>query len=234
MAKKKQNEIDLMVEEEEGGSGGEDEYAFTPEDDEDGEKKPPSGAAGITLSKAKITLIYRLLKNIKENNDQVIDLLSGLVDPEAESFISIGQKSDSGFHKDDSSPEQEIVGGRIVEGVFDGEKMIGPDGKQYSVPANYASKSKLVEGDIMKLTITPGGTFVYKQIGPIERTRLIGRLELEGGGSYSVNVNGRKLHVLTASVTFFKGQAGDEVVVLVPKEGDSGWAAVENIVRKNN
>ncbi|MBP5656304.1 hypothetical protein J6X15_01825, partial [Candidatus Saccharibacteria bacterium] len=33
--------------------------------------------------------------------------------------------------------------GKIVEGVFDGQIMIGPDGKNYLVPANYASKSKL-------------------------------------------------------------------------------------------
>ena len=44
--------------------------------------------------------------------------------------------------------------GRVIEGVFDGENMIGPDGKQYSVPANYASKSKLVEGDILKMKIS--------------------------------------------------------------------------------
>ena len=35
-----------------------------------------------------------------------------------------------------SSPE-----GRIIEGIFDGQIMIGPDGKNYPVPANYASIS---------------------------------------------------------------------------------------------
>jgi len=31
--------------------------------------------------------------------------------------------------------------GKIVEGVFDGQNMLGSDGKNYPVPANYASKS---------------------------------------------------------------------------------------------
>src|SRR3954462_10390222 len=31
---------------------------------------------------------------------------------------------------------QEVVGGKVVEGVFDGQIMIGPDGKSYPVPAN--------------------------------------------------------------------------------------------------
>src|SRR3972149_9252506 len=58
-------------------------------------------------------------------------------------------------------------GGKIIEGVFDGQNMMGPDGKKYPVPANYASKSKLVEGDVLKLTISDDGSFIYKQIGPV-------------------------------------------------------------------
>src|SRR3989344_1018089 len=50
---------------------------------------------------------------------------------------------------------------RVVEGSFNGEKMIGDDGKEYAVPPNYASKSKIVPGDRMKLTITKSGSFVY-------------------------------------------------------------------------
>jgi len=37
---------------------------------------------------------------------------------------------------------------------------------------------------------------------------------------------------LTASVTYFKGQENDEIIILVPKAGESKWAAVENIVKK--
>ena len=33
--------------------------------------------------------------------------------------------------------------GKVIEGVFDGQSMVGSDGKTYPVPANYASKSKL-------------------------------------------------------------------------------------------
>ena len=54
-----------------------------------------------------------------------------------------------------TAPRETIVSGpegKVIEGIFDGQIMIGPDGKNYPVPANYASKSKLVEGDIMKLT----------------------------------------------------------------------------------
>ncbi len=122
-------------------------------------------------------------------------------------------------------------GERIVEGVFNGEKMVGSDGNEYPVPPNYASKSKLVEGDLMKLTITNNGSFIFKQIGPIERKRLVGEL-VSDNGQYSVLADGRTYKLLTASVTFFKGKPGDEAVILVPKSGESDWSAVENIISK--
>ena len=78
------------------------------------------------------------------------------------------------------------MSGKIIEGVFDGQAMIGPDGKTYPVPANYASKSKLVEGDILKLTISDDGRFVYKQIGPVDRKQVIGTLINQDGMYYVV------------------------------------------------
>jgi len=185
---------------------------------------------GVVISKSKIILIEKLLQNIRENNDKIIQLLGNSITPAEERRIAIGQMSDDTFEKEKESLNEES---RIVEGVFDGESMIGPDGKQYSIPANYASKSKLVEGDIMKLTITDNGTFVYKQIGPIERRRVVGIIvQSESGNYYVVDEGGHQWRVLTASITYYKGQVGDEAVILVPKNGDSNWAALDNLVKK--
>ena len=124
--------------------------------------------------------------------------------------------------------------GEIVEGVFDGQVMMGTDGKQYPVPANYASKSKLVEGDMMKLTITPDGSFIYKQIGPAERKRLIGVVSQDDLGNYVVIADGKAFRVLLASVTYFKAEPGDEVTLVTPKDSDSIWGAIENLVKKGS
>ena len=121
----------------------------------------------------------------------------------------------------------EDVGGKIVEGVFDGQVMIGPDGKSYPVPANYASKSKLVEGDSMKLTIADDGGFIYKQIGPIPRKQIIGTL-VQHDGIYYVEANGHEYRILLASVTYFRLNIGDQVTIIVPEDNpDATWAAVE-------
>lgn len=130
----------------------------------------------------------------------------------------------------EESPEaaklQEEPIGKVIEGVFDGQNMVGSDGKIYPVPANYASKSKLVQGDILKLTIAEDGTFLYKQIGPVPRTQKVGGLRLENG-HYFVDVDDKSYRVLLASVTYFKAKPGDQVSVDVPEDETAEWAALE-------
>jgi hypothetical protein len=124
--------------------------------------------------------------------------------------------------------------GTVIEGAFDGQIMIGNDGKQYPVPANYASKSKLVEGDLLKLTITNDGSFVYKQIGPAERTQALGIVSQDEKGNFYIFSDGKPYKVLLASITYFKAQPGDEVALVKPRNIDSSWAAIENVLQKGS
>ena len=122
---------------------------------------------------------------------------------------------------------REDVSGKVIEGVFDGQTMVGPDGKNYPVPANYASKSKLVEGDILTLTIADDGGFIYKQIGPVARKQVIGTLT-QHDGAYYVEAQGKEYRILLASVTYFRINVGDQVTIIVPEDNpDATWAAVE-------
>jgi hypothetical protein len=127
---------------------------------------------------------------------------------------------------------EEIEDGTVVQGTFDGQVMQGSDGKQYPVPANYASKSKLVEGDVLKLTITPDGSFIYKQIGPAERRHAIGVVVQDERGNYMVVADGRPYRVLLASITYFKAEPGDEVAIVAPREDGATWASIENVLQK--
>ncbi len=148
--------------------------------------------------------------------------------------LGVGEEGEAKIHEKAKKAGTASVEGtdKIIEGVFDGQHMVGPDGKRYSVPANYASKSKLVEGDMLKLTITSDGSFIYKQIGPVDRSRLVGTLVSdETTGEYRVLAGSKTYKVLLASVTYFKGEPGDEIVILVPKGAEAGWAAVENTIK---
>lgn len=119
--------------------------------------------------------------------------------------------------------------GTIVEGVFNGQTMTDKGNKEYPVPANYASKSKLIPGDVLKLTIKEDGTFLYKQIGPADRKRIIGNLTYEDG-QYKVIANGKAYNVLLASVTYYKGSVGDKITLVIPATEDSDWGAIENVL----
>ncbi|MFH1192333.1 MAG: hypothetical protein V1655_02560 [bacterium] len=125
----------------------------------------------------------------------------------------------------------DIGAAKIIEGVFDGFEMISEAGETYEVPANYASKSKLVEGDILKLRILHNGAYRYKQIEKVERRNAIGILNYnEEIKEYFVILdNARKYKVLIASITYYKANVGDEIIITIPAGGESKWAAVEGI-----
>jgi hypothetical protein len=123
-----------------------------------------------------------------------------------------------------------IEGERVIEGVFDGQNMQGNDGEEYPVPPNYASKSKLVEGDVLKLTIGTDGALLYKQINPVERRRAIGTLVVDEMGNFGVKTPEKTYRILLASITFYRAEEGDEVTVLVPEHGEAEWGAVEHVI----
>ncbi|PLX28611.1 hypothetical protein C0581_01760 [Candidatus Parcubacteria bacterium] len=166
--------------------------------------------------------IKKTIHTMKDQLDSILRLLDGK---------TVSQKTSSPLPESDSMTLDS--GEKIVEGVFDGEKMIGADGQEYTMSPNYASKSKIVEGDLMKVTITKEGRFIFKQIGPVDRRRVIGQLVFdEETQAWSVRHEEKDYKVLTASVTFYKGKPGDEVVILLPQGNHCEWGAVENIISK--
>jgi len=177
------------------------------------------------ISDTSLTLDKELIKNqiykIKDQLDSLLRLVNG-------ETKNTSLTSSEGEISEIAKFEN---GEKIIEGVFNGEKMVGPDGEEYAIPVNYASKSKLVEGDIMKLTITNIGKFIYKQIGPVIRKRLIGKLIFdEEKQLWFAKHDGKQYKILTASVTFYKGKPGDEVIILIPEGNHCDWGAVENII----
>lgn len=214
--------LDLDEDKEEG-----DEEDKKPKDDDQEEEREEDSQPAGGEEKAESYVKAQLLK-IQTQVTQLLNYLDGADIP--------NQKLEKGITVSESiklKKEEQEDGQNVVEGVFTGEEMIGPDGKRYSIPSNYASKSKLLEGDILKLIIKKDGTFVYKQIGPVDRTRLIGTLiRNDATDQYYAMVDGERWKLLKASVTFFKGEAGDEIIILVPADAKSKWAAVENIVKK--
>lgn len=170
---------------------------------------------------------------MQESKQNKVVLLQQMIE-NAERNIVAAKQIMRELNSDTHRIQKESEASQIVEGTFDGEKMVSMEGKVYPVPANYASKSKLVEGDILKLTITEDGSFVYKKISSVDTRKVIGTVMKDGKDKYYVNAEGRRYNVLLASLTYFKAKSGDEVILVVPKEKVSAWAAVESIISEED
>ncbi len=115
---------------------------------------------------------------------------------------------------------------RTIFGTFNGQDMVGEDGFEYAVNQNYVSKSRLLEGDGLKLEIDDDGSFYYKQIAPVSRRHLSGSV-VKDGRKFMVKANDRLYHIVQASAWYYKLEIGDTVAISIPYEGSPVWAAVD-------
>lgn len=175
----------------------------------------------------KVAKAYEALQAAQASLDLAKELLSEVTGLDKEMTIDPARYS----RKAGEVSKNSAVVGKVIEGVFDGQGMMDKKGNTFPVPANYASKSKLIPGDVLKLTITDEGKFLYKQIGPVERKTVIGPL-VHKEGQYMILANNKAYKVLLASVTYFRAQVGDEVTLIIPMKEDSEWGAIEAVLPK--
>ena len=118
---------------------------------------------------------------------------------------------------------------KIIEWVFTWEEMLGADNNKYPVPANYSSKSKLVQWDKLKLTIAANGKMLYKQIATIDRV-YIAWLVTKEKDKYQVVAEWSTYDLLTAAVTHFKVNIWDSITVIIPEWKQATFAAIDAII----
>lgn len=168
-------------------------------------------------------LIDSAMSSLKTANSLLRDM-TGISDTSRERLTSKASTMGMGAYASSAT--------KVVEGIFDGQNMVDSLGQTYPIPANYASKSKLVEGDGMKLSITDEGKFIYKQIAPIERRTVVGVL-IQEDGQYKVLAEGKAFRILLASITFYRAEVGDQVTIIVPKSSTATWGAVEAVIPRH-
>jgi len=119
-----------------------------------------------------------------------------------------------------------------VEGTFDGQNMLGMDGKKYPVPENYASKSELVYGDKLKVIRREDGNW-FKQISKVERVPVQGILAKDGDNQWRLVTDSASYKIISAAVAYHKGEEGKDAVGLVPKgKSDVPFAALRSVEGK--
>ncbi len=166
----------------------------------------------ILTAEKSIKNAKTLLKDLIEDNNLNL-----------EQDIDLNVKGLNSYNSDES---------KIIEWVFTGSDMLWSDGNKHPVPANYASKSKLVQWDKLKLTVNKLGKMLYKQIQPIERETKVWILTKEKW-VYQVLADWEIYWVLTAAVTHFKAEIWDNVAIIVPAWKKATFAAIDNIIPKD-
>lgn len=157
------------------------------------------------------------IENIENDLKKVKNTLNTLatLKDNIDSFDAIVQAN-----KENQSKIQDPEG-NMIEGEFDGYFMVGDDLKKYPVPVNYSSKSKLIPGDRLKVTIKENGELIYKLIIPAERKHVRAVLtkdEKDPSKFLAISSDKQTYNLNTAAVSFFKGLPGDEVYITINKE----------------
>ena len=119
---------------------------------------------------------------------------------------------------------------KVVQGRFDGERMTGEDGKKYSVPSNYASKSKLLEGDVLTLQIKPDNRYEYRLIERVIYKKIAVRLEQDADSHYRGVLNDQSWSILKANVVYYKAKVGGQVILLIPSDYASKWGVIDSVI----
>lgn len=118
-----------------------------------------------------------------------------------------------------------------ILGTFNGQTMLDTNGKLYPVPANYASKSKLVEGDTLKLTITNDAQLIYKQIVPAKRKHVFATVVIDERGHLYARMDDESCrNILMTTSTYFKLKEGDRVIAIIPADESGSWASIESVL----
>lgn len=133
-------------------------------------------------------------------------------------------------HREHSEGDEE---GTSIEGAFDGYNMLWEDQKKYPVPLNYASKTKLIPWDKLKLKIRTDGWLIYKVIWHAERKHERAVLSKGEDSKYiAITEEGHTYFLNQAAVTFYKGMSGDELYIITNADGTGTFAAIEAIIKQ--
>ena len=120
-----------------------------------------------------------------------------------------------------------------TEGVFDGQYLVAEDGRKTEVPPNYAAKSKLVYGDILKVFMDSGKQ-IFKQIDRVERQVIEGVLTKKEGKWYLLSDVG-SYKVSDASAEFSKAKINDRAFALIPAENTKvPFACLDRIITEHS
>lgn len=175
-----------------------------------------------------LTTLLHLLSKIENDAVKARALIQKMY---GDQWVNIAEVAAPKQAASENTEENENI--KVIEGTFDGNFMQGNDGKIYPVPMNYASKTKLIPGDMLKLRIMEDGKLVYKLIGAAPKKYVKAKLSKTDEGKFiAMTEEGKTYNLNQAAVSFFKGTVGSELSIIVNGNDDNNTAAIEALIDK--
>lgn len=175
-----------------------------------------------------LTTLLHLLSKIENDAAKARVLIQKLYGDQG---VSIADAAAPKQANPESTEENENI--KVIEGKFDGNFMQWNDTKIYPVPMNYASKTKLIPGDMLKLRIMEDGKLVYKLIAPAARKYVKAKLSKTDEWKFiALTEEGKAYNLNQAAVSFFKGTVGSEMSIIVNATEENNFAAIEALIDK--
>ena len=160
-----------------------------------------------------------------DNVKKQIENLAKRID-EAESSLNAAKRILNRLNEDYLKIDYTQIEG--IVGKYNGMCMEGEDGKEYDVSPNYAAKSKLVFGDVLKL-IEEDGKKLFKQIERVKRERVEGILTKKEGEWYLLTDRG-SYRVSDAAAEFQKAELNSQAPAFLPAENlGAPFATLDNV-----
>lgn len=103
-----------------------------------------------------------------------------------------------------------------IEGKFDGKYLVTSEGERIEVPANYASKSRIVYGDTLKM-YEENGRKMFKQLIKLPRRKVLAVLSKKEGKFYALSEFGDH-EISSTSVEHNNLSVGDQIQIILPEE----------------
>jgi hypothetical protein len=113
-----------------------------------------------------------------------------------------------------------------ITGTFDGYYLVTETGEKLEVPANYAAKSRLVFGDILKV-VEEDGKQLFKQITKVPRKKLEAVANKKEGKWYALAEAG-SYKISDIAADFNALQVNDKITILIPMDNQGApFAALD-------
>ncbi len=120
---------------------------------------------------------------------------------------------------------------QTLEWLFDWVSFIDSNWAKYPVPMNYASKSKLVPWDKLKLRIMKNWDFVFKLIEKAPRQKITAILSKDKEGKRIAIYKNKYVFLLNhASVSYYKWKPWDKILIIVNKSKPWKYAVLDAVL----